>query len=157
MSGAANGQRGARRDVPAIELQQSVVFPEDVVSVQLPDETAAVPLRDLEGTEPEIAIVFPRGARVPRSAADVAPVCILCRVAQRMHMPAGGLQVVFQGLARAHVVELHAEAGRLRVTVEDAVEREEDDSGTSSPFSTCSRSTCPGTATTPTTSRASCG
>ena len=44
--------------------RHSVVFPDDVVSVQLPDEEVAAPLFLLEGKRnAEVALVFTRGDR----------------------------------------------------------------------------------------------
>ena len=87
---------------PALRLLASVVFPDDVVSVQLPDEECAAPLDFADPSQPLIATIFD----APRSAASVDgqhEICVLARVVQRMQMPGGGCQVVFQGVSRARI------------------------------------------------------
>jgi ATP-dependent Lon protease len=110
---------GDGQGYPALQLLSTVVFPEDVVSVQLPEEEAgsAVLLLDAERV-PEVALVFVKsGARRIR-AEDVEPVCVLARVVQRMQLPGGALQVVFQGTARARVTSVREEGNIPFVTAE---------------------------------------
>ncbi len=117
MSRGRNGGEG--QGYPALQLLSTVVFPEDVVSVQLPEEEAgnAVLLLDAERV-PEVALVFVRDAGRRIRTEDVEPVCVLARVVQRMQLPGGGLQVVFQGTVRAKVTSVREEAGIPFVTAE---------------------------------------
>jgi len=107
----SNGHQGPR-EFPALQLLSSVVFPDDVVSVQIPEEEAAGALLLLDDqTSPEVAVIFATpGVATPRRVREIEPVCILGRVVQRMQMPGGGLQVVFQGLARAEIGSLRVES-----------------------------------------------
>jgi len=78
---------------PALELLSSVVFPDDVVSIQLPDAGTAAPVLALDEDAVLAALFGGARGRDPEIA-------VLCRVVQRMAMPGGGAQVVFQGIAR---------------------------------------------------------
>ncbi|MHC4548941.1 MAG: endopeptidase La [Planctomycetota bacterium] len=129
MGRARAGNSGEKRtDYPALQLLSSVVFPDDVVSVQLPDEEVAAPLLLLEGrASPEVALVFTKPDRPElRRKEDLRPVGVVCRVVQKMQMPGGGLQLVFQGLHRIRVHDLHLEAGIpfVSATVLDPEERD---------------------------------
>jgi ATP-dependent Lon protease len=106
----SEGSGGSR--YPALQLLSTVVFPEDVVSVQLPEDEVgnSVLLLDAEST-PEVALVFVRGGGRRIRVEDLEPVCVLARVVQRMQLPGGGLQVVFQGTSRARVTGGSEEAG----------------------------------------------
>ncbi len=104
---------------PALELLSSVVFPEDVVSIQLPDGETAAPVMSLDDNALLATILGGAGD----SSTTVA---VLCRVVQRMAMPGGGAQVVFQGIARARVVERGVENGRPWATVTRLDEDESD-------------------------------
>ena len=70
------------REFPALILHSSVVFPDDVVSIQLPDDTLRTDvIGDLDPADPRIVTVFLKGENGnPESAADLQPVAILCRV-----------------------------------------------------------------------------
>jgi ATP-dependent Lon protease len=137
LSRARAGENGRERkgiEYPALQLSNSVVFPDDVVSVQLPDEEVAAPLILLEGERnAEVALVFTRGDRQEfRKAEELLPVGVACRVVQHMQMPGGGLQIVFQGLTRIHVRDVRFEAGipfvtatKLEDDTEDATEMNE--------------------------------
>ncbi|MFQ5843852.1 MAG: LON peptidase substrate-binding domain-containing protein, partial [Planctomycetota bacterium] len=112
-AGAAQGT-----EHPAVHLISTVVFPHDVVSLHLPEENpAARLLPDVEETT-VVALFGKRGALPPRRLEDVRRIGVLCRVAQSMRMPDGGLQVVFQGLERTRIRSLRADGDDLRVVVE---------------------------------------
>ncbi len=117
--------------LPALRLLASVVFPDDVVSVQLPDEECAAPLDFIDDAHALVATIFD-APRAERSIDGQHEICVLARVVQRMQMPGGGCQVVFQGVARARVVDLEDD-GNIRwahiVQVEpDSEEIDEDQS-----------------------------
>jgi ATP-dependent Lon protease len=135
LSRARAGKNGRERksvEYPALQLSNSVVFPDDVVSVQLPDEEVAAPLFLLEGKRnAEVVLVFARGDRREiRNLEDLLPIGVLCRVVQRMQMPGGGLQLVFQGLARMHVRELRHDGGIPFVTAVEIGDDTEDSTDT---------------------------
>jgi ATP-dependent Lon protease len=120
MSRARVGTEGSGgAGVPALQILSTVVFPDDVVSIQLPEDEAgnAVLLLDAERI-PEVALVFVRGGGRRICAEEVEPVCVVARVVQRMQLPGGGLQVVFQGTARARVTSVREAAGIPFVTAE---------------------------------------
>ncbi|MHC4408665.1 MAG: endopeptidase La, partial [Planctomycetota bacterium] len=120
-------------EFPALILHSSVVFPDDVVSIQLPDDTLRTDvIADLDEADPRIITVFLKGdGGHPESAEDLHPVAILCRVVQHMQVPGGGLQVVFQGLHRAEVesfrTEEHRHFASVRPLGPDADDPELDD------------------------------
>jgi ATP-dependent Lon protease len=107
-------------EYPVLHLMSSVVFPNDVVSIQLPDEDSAAPLECLSDEQDVVATTFD-GAGSPGS-----DMCVLCRVAQRMQIPGGGQQVVFQGLARAVILDSRADDGVLHVKAEEVPDLEDD-------------------------------
>ncbi|MHC4959825.1 MAG: LON peptidase substrate-binding domain-containing protein [Planctomycetota bacterium] len=107
MSEAGATQDGlVANEYPAIQIPGSVVFPNDVVSIQIGEEDAAIDVleRAPDQGETVIATVFTRdGGDRFRTLDDLEPVGVLCRVVQHMRVPSGGLQVVFQGLERVHL------------------------------------------------------
>jgi ATP-dependent Lon protease len=120
--------RAKNQEYQALQLLNSVVFPEDVVSVQVTDEDLAAPLLKLDATgHEEVAIVFSRsGDGEARTLGDLLPVAVVCRVVQRMRMPGGGVQVVFQGLFRGRILQT-IDADGMRVSV-DEISVPDDDS-----------------------------
>jgi len=121
------------REFPAFILHSSVVFPDDVVSIQLPDDSLRNDvIAELDPADPRVVTVFLKGdGGHPTSVDDVQPVAILCRVVQHMQVPGGGLQVVFQGLHRVAIEDFRSEKHRHMATVgllgPDADEPELDD------------------------------
>ncbi|MHC4952386.1 MAG: endopeptidase La [Planctomycetota bacterium] len=97
------------REIPALILHSSVVFPNDVVSIQLPDDTLrkeVLAQLEADGEDAQIVTIYLRGdGGEPKSAEDLRPIGVLCRVVQTMQVPGGGLQVVFQGLRRVAIEE----------------------------------------------------
>ncbi|MEE8106691.1 MAG: endopeptidase La [Planctomycetota bacterium] len=106
-------------DAPALELSSSVVFPNDVVSIQISDNDPALDLlRDFED-ETMVAIVFSTGrAYPPRRRTDLHPVCVLARVVQCVDLPDGAMQAVFHGLSRARVLGVKQVDGRSIIRTE---------------------------------------
>ena len=99
------------RTFPALILHSSVVFPDDVVSIQLPDDSLRTDVLAQHGEDALIATVYLRGdCGEPESVDDLRPVGVLCRVVQHMVVPGGGLQVVFQGVRRVSVEEYAPDA-----------------------------------------------
>jgi len=111
--------------LPAVQLASSVVFPFDVVSVQL-EEGEALPPPGADG-ESTVLVVFPRRARVRTPSLDALhPVGVVCRVVQRIAMPGGAVQAVFQGQARAALRALNVE-GPLPVAVAERLPADGED------------------------------
>jgi len=72
------------RNFPALILHSSVVFPDDVVSIQLPDDSLRTDVFALHGEDTLVATVYLRGdGGEPESVDDLRPVGVLCRVVQR--------------------------------------------------------------------------
>jgi len=107
-------------ELPALVLHSSVVFPDDVVSIQLPDDSLRTDVvAELDQSDPRVVTVFAKGdCGDPETLDDVRPVGILCRVVQHMSVPGGGLQVVFQGLQRVSLEAFRDERHRHFATVE---------------------------------------
>ncbi|MGQ0614714.1 MAG: endopeptidase La [Planctomycetaceae bacterium] len=115
--------------LPVIQLSSSVVFPFDVVSIQL-QEGEALPPQGLED-ETTVLAVYPRRSRSRAPSLEtIFPVGVVCRVVQRIAMPQGAVQAVFQGQARAVIRSLHAEGASVSATV-DRVPHETDAGGAS--------------------------
>ncbi|MGH7162527.1 MAG: LON peptidase substrate-binding domain-containing protein, partial [Planctomycetota bacterium] len=115
----SGSEGGSGREVAAVQLESSVVFPSDVVSIQLPEEDPVALLLKGRDEESVVACVFPvRGRARPRQLEDVHPVAVLCRVVQHMQLPRGDVQAVFQGLARARVLSLRADGDAAWVACE---------------------------------------
>jgi len=103
-------------DFPALILHSSVVFPEDVVSIQLPDDSLRTDVLTHGGGEPLVATVYLKGdGGEPQSVEDLRPVGVLCRIVQHMQVPGGGMQVVFQGMHRISVEDYIADENNPRV------------------------------------------
>ena len=90
------------RELLALVLNSSVVFPDDVVSIQLPEDVLPREvLAKADGGDLLVATVYTRKDNgQPKCVEDLRPVGVLCRVVQHMQVPGGGLQVVFQGVRR---------------------------------------------------------
>ncbi len=113
------GDHGVRCELPAILLRTSVVYPHDVVSIQLGEEEVHPVALGAGGGEQEVITLFPRSEQEGAGRmADLYEIGMLCRVVQRMQMPGGALQAVFHGVSRARLLGLRREAGLLHATVE---------------------------------------
>src|SRR5262245_4964390 len=92
-------------EAPAFVLATTVVFPFDVVSVQVSKPRDVRLLEANPGDNVIVGCFFPRaqdvdGGEDVESLDDVFPVGVACRVIHRMKMPNDTMQVVFQGLRR---------------------------------------------------------
>ena len=107
-------------EVPVIQLSSSVVFPNDVVSIQITDsDLGAEILRDPR-EDLRVALVFGRkGLLRPRRRDDLHSTCILCRVMQCVELPGGALQAVFHGLRRAEVAAFRTRNEKPHVRVRE--------------------------------------
>ncbi|MCZ6572301.1 MAG: endopeptidase La, partial [Planctomycetota bacterium] len=127
-SGSVRGKKDTAKDYLAVHLLSTVVFPHDVVSLHLPEDNPACrTLLDAEDRE-VVAILSKRGAFPPQRLDEVRPVAVVCRVAQSMLMPGGGVQIVFQGLRRVRLAALHKDGEDLRAEVR-AVAEDRTDAG----------------------------
>jgi ATP-dependent Lon protease len=129
MSTESNGKPGGTgSEVPAIHLLTSVVFPHDVVSIQLPEEDAAVPLLRARDDEFLVLTVYARkGKARGRRLEELHPVGVLCRVVQHMELPGGGMQAVFQGLQRARILGYREEGAGALASIEPCPPEASDD------------------------------
>ncbi|MFM8979760.1 MAG: endopeptidase La [Planctomycetia bacterium] len=113
-------------ELPGLCLFSTVVFPLDVVSVQVNRPRSLRMIAALEGESALVAVFFPRNpeAQDALTLDDLLPVGVACRVIHRMRMPNDTVQVVFQGLRRIRLREvLHSEPF-LKLAVEPLDERE---------------------------------
>ncbi len=112
--------------LPGMLLLSTVVFPYDVVSVQVNRPKALRMLADHPGENVLVACVFPKDpeAEDAETAEDLLPVAVACRVIHRMKMPNETLQVVFQGVKRVEVREVVASEPYLSVQVEEVDPKE---------------------------------
>ncbi len=94
--------------VPAVVLASSVVFPYDVVSVQVSKPQGLRLLEQNPGDSVIVACLFPKDPDTDQleRLTDVLPVGVACRVIHRMKMPNDTIQVVFQGLRRIEAKEI---------------------------------------------------
>jgi ATP-dependent Lon protease len=115
-SAARTGRTGSAEELPAVQLLSSVVFPADVVSIQLPPDE---PMPAEESGEPIVAAVLPRrGKQRAERLDDALPIAVVCRVVQRIRIPGGGVQAVFHGIARARLCGWREAEGRAFARVE---------------------------------------
>jgi ATP-dependent Lon protease len=123
MTNERSGNRfpfGEDESLPAIELLSSVVFPNDVVSIQLPDEDCLAPYLEDPERDLVVATIYAQPeCRDPHRLEDFEPICVVSRVVQHMRMPGGGIQAVFQGIARAELTSYEWARCRARVTVRE--------------------------------------
>lgn len=105
--------------VPAFVLTTTVVFPFDVVSVQVNRPRDLRLLDANPGDDVIVACLFPREAdgEAPTSLAGLFPVGVACRVIHRMRLPSDTVQVVFQGLRRVQAKEVVATDPFVQVRV----------------------------------------
>ena len=94
--------------IPAVVLSSSVVFPYDVVSVQVSKPQGLRLLEQNPGDSVIVACLFPKDPETEQleRLSDVLPVGVACRVIHRMKMPNDTIQVVFQGLRRIEAKEI---------------------------------------------------
>ncbi len=95
-------------ELPGLCLRSTVVFPFDVVSVQLDRPRSLRMIDDNPGDATLVACFFPRDRTAERTdeVEDYHPIGVVCRVIHRMKMPNETIQVVFQGLRRVRLDEV---------------------------------------------------
>ncbi len=95
-------------ELPGLRLMSTVVFPFDVVSVQLDRPRSLRMIEETTGDAALVACFFPKDRSAERSdrMEDFHPVGVVCRVIHRMRMPNETVQVVFQGLRRVRLKEI---------------------------------------------------
>jgi ATP-dependent Lon protease len=113
-------------ELPGLALRSTVVFPFDVVSVQLDRSRSLRMIDDTTGDAALVACFFPRDREAERLAdtGDFHAVGVACRVIHRMRMPNETMQVVLQGLRRVELREVLATDPFYRFRIEAVVERE---------------------------------
>jgi len=114
-------------EFPAVQLTTSVVFPHDVVSIQLGDEDPIVDLLEAAADgDLVVASIYSRdGGDRAKTLDDVHAIGVLCRIVQHMKIPGGGVQAVFQGLCRVKVEHLRHLGEACLATVQPIEEPEE--------------------------------
>jgi ATP-dependent Lon protease len=112
--------------LPALCLFSTVVFPLDVVSVQLNRPRSLKLIAAHPGESVLLACFFPKDpeATDATTAAELLPVGVACRVIHRMKMPNDTVQVVLQGLRRVRLEELLETEPHLVARIEPLEERE---------------------------------
>ena len=109
-------ERPAPAELPALVLSSTVIFPYDVVSLQVSKPRDLRLLDAPTGDNQVVGCLFPKaeGGEDAESLDDLHGVGVVCRVIHRMRMPNETLQVVLQGLYRFECKELLASAPCLR-------------------------------------------
>ncbi len=113
-------------ELPGLCLRSTVVFPFDVVSVQLDRPRSLRMIDDNPSDAALVACFFPRDREAERAddVADYHPVGVVCRVIHRMRMPNETIQVVFQGLRRVSLEEVTGIQPYYRYRIAPVPERE---------------------------------
>ena len=98
--------------LPGFVLLSAVVFPADVVSVQLDRPRSVLMVEENPGEDVLVACAYPEVEPV-EPAGEASPdkvfrVGVACRVVQRMRMPNDTIQVVLQGVRRVRIVDVVA-------------------------------------------------
>jgi ATP-dependent Lon protease len=113
-------------ELPGMCLFSTVVFPLDVVSVQLNRPRSLRMIQAHAGESTMVACFFPRDPEANEAVApeEFLPVGVACRVIHRMRMPNDTVQVVLQGLRRIRLKAVLQSEPYLRFKVEPLEERE---------------------------------
>ena len=113
-------------ELPGMRITGTVVFPLDVVSVQIDRPRSQRMIEAHEGDTAIVACFFPReGEGGPTTdKEDFLPIGVACRVIHRMKMPNDTMQVVFQGLRRIQLDDVLQQEPYLRFKVSTVEERE---------------------------------
>jgi ATP-dependent Lon protease len=114
-------------ELPGFVLLSAVVFPYDVVSVQLDRARSVRMVDENPGADVVVAVFYPTDETDSASKeahGRILPVGVACRVVHRMRMPNQTIQVVFQGVARVRCQDVVQTDPyhRYRVEVADARE-----------------------------------
>jgi len=112
--------------VPAFVLTTTVVFPFDVVSVQVSRPRDVRLLEANPGDNVIVGCFFPRDTdgEAPTRLDGLFPVGVACRVIHRMKLPNETMQVVFQGLRRVEAKAVLAADPWMQMRVETLAPRE---------------------------------
>ncbi len=112
--------------LPGMCLRSTVVFPFDVVSVQVDQARSLEMIHAHAGDAEIVACLLPRDrdAEIVEDEDDFLPVGVACRVIHRMRMPNDTVQVVFQGLRRIRLREVVQTRPYFRFRIEEVEERE---------------------------------
>jgi ATP-dependent Lon protease len=107
-------------------LVSTVVFPYDVVSVQMNKPRSLRMLEENPGDNVIVGCFFPKepDADDAQSVDDLLPVGVACRLIHRMRMPNDTVQVVFQGLKRIECLEVLKTDPRFSFRVKEIDPRE---------------------------------
>ena len=113
-------------EVPGTLLVSTVVFPYDVVSVQMNKPRSLRMLEENPGDNVIVGCFFPKDpdADDAQSVDDLLPVGVACRLIHRMRMPNDTVQVVFQGLKRIECLEVLKTDPCFRFRVKEVDPRE---------------------------------
>ncbi len=113
-------------EVPGMVLVSTVVFPYDVVSVQVNKARSIRMLQENGGDNVIVGCFFPKDPEADDvdKVDDLLPVGVACRVIHRMRMPNDTIQVVFQGLRRIRCVDASQTEPYMRCKVESVEPRE---------------------------------
>jgi len=113
-------------ELPGLKLRSTVVFPFDVVSVQLDRPRSLRMMEAYPGDAALVACFFPKDREAERAdeVEDFEEIGVACRVIHRMHMPNETVQVVFQGLRRVRLLEVVGVQPHYRFRLEPIKERE---------------------------------
>ena len=113
-------------ELPGLALRSTVVFPFDVVSVQLDRPRSMRMVEANPGDATLVAAFFPKDREAERltEVDDFEPVGVVCRVIHRMRMPNETVQVVLQGLQRVRLTEVSGVQPHYRFGIEPISERE---------------------------------
>jgi ATP-dependent Lon protease len=113
-------------EVPGVCLFSTVVFPLDVVSVQLNRPRSLRMIQAHAGESILVGCFFPAEAEATEAVTieEFLPVGVACRVIHRMRMPNDTVQVVLQGLRRIRLKAVLQSEPFLRFKVEALEERE---------------------------------
>ena len=115
--------------LPGLVLLSAVVFPYDVVSVQLDRVRSVRMIEDTPGPDALVACFYPAEGEgdegSPREPhGRILPVGVACRIVHRMWMPNQTAQVVFQGVRRIRCVDVLRTDPYHRYRVEPVALRE---------------------------------
>jgi ATP-dependent Lon protease len=113
-------------ELPGMCLFSTVVFPLDVVSVQINRPRSLRMITENPGESAVVACFFPRDPEAVDALTkeELLPVGVACRVIHRMRMPNDTVQVVFQGLRRIRLLEVVRAEPYLTLRVEPIDDRE---------------------------------
>ena len=113
-------------ELPGMRLASTVVFPLDVVSVQINRPRSQAMLEAHGGDATIVACFLPREPEegLACRAEHFLPVGVACRIIHRMNMPNDTVQVVLQGLRRIRLVDVLEAEPFLQFRVETFSARE---------------------------------